>query len=508
MSLNQMDRYYRAARQFAKELNDAALPADDAERKLREQFARAGIETEKLASVYYDVTVERDWIERIEDALPHLEAAIREDRQFIKTEGNITPIERVRKVSRTSVEHLSRHSEMITHVPEEGEDLIPDKLKVFENESNYAIYENRVLYMILCYTRDFVDYRYFKISQARKECNSELEFRKSILTSDGPLKMELHYSDMTRGLNNAENTEILSRLEATSAAVAVLLSMPLMRIVAQAPMVQAPITRTNVLRMDKHFKEVVALYDYLSCYTEDGFTLERHEKVVSPFPASLQQAALEMTMYTHYLYNMHSNDMEADLEARYTQEEERRADEARKQREERLKKIFGGKNAGSISQAEFLELLSEAAVMSEEKENKIRSLLNEMDAAMSESEVQQRRVASLMGEVERSQEEAETLRKQITVTRKETASQVEEMQAKQEKAQEELLAEQERCRLLEARVLGMLEQYGVKKPNVDMTEREEFLELEKEKDAFDRFFERNWGTAKRKIRKRILWKRR
>ena len=82
------------------------------------------------------------------------------------------------------------------------------------------------------------------------------------------------------------------------------------------------------------------------------------------------------------------------------------------------------------------------------------------------------------------------------------------MQAKLTEAQEELSQQQERCRILEARILGMLEQYGVKKPEADMTEREEFLELEKEKEAFDRFFERNWGTAKRKIRKRILWKRR
>ena len=60
---------------------------------------------------------------------------------------------------------------------------------------------------------------------------------------------------------------------------------------------------------------------------------------------------------------------------------------------------------------------------------------------------------------------------------------------------------------MEARIIGMLEEYGVKKPDADMTEKEEFLELEKEKAAFDKFFERKWGVAKRKIRKRILWKR-
>ena len=507
MTQNQMDRYYRAARQFAKEMNDPAMPADDAEKKLRELFSRSGTETEKLLTVYFDVTVEQDWIERIEAALPHLEAAIREDRQFIKTEGNVTPIERVRKISRTSVEHLSRHSEMITHVPDEGEDLIPDKLNVFENESNYAIYENRVLYMVLCYTRDFVDYRYFKISQARKECRSEMDYHKSILTAQGPIKMELSYSDLTGGMKGDGNAEILARLDAIAAAVGVLLSMPLMKNVAQAPMVQAPITRTNVLRMDKHFKEVVALYDYLCNYTEDGFTLKRHENVISPFPQDMQRSVVEMSMYTSYLQNVYMNGLSRTLEERYLQEEERREAEARKRREERLRGIFHGENAEDISQEDFLELLAESTAIGEEKEEEIRKLQNHIAVAQGAAEEADRRSASLQDAVERERADAEKLRQQLSDSQKEHTSQAEEMQAKLTKAQEDLTAEKERCRILEARILGILEEYGVKKPETDMTEEEVFLELEKEKEAFDRFFERNWGQTKRKIRKRILWKR-
>ena len=42
-------------------------------------------------------------------------------------------------------------------------------------------------------------------------------------------------------------------------------------------------------------------------------------------------------------------------------------------------------------------------------------------------------------------------------------------------------------------------------PGRDMSEREEFLELEKEREAFERFYEKNWKSARKKIRKRILW---
>ena len=62
-----------------------------------------------------------------------------------------------------------------------------------------------------------------------------------------------------------------------------------------------------------------------------------------------------------------------------------------------------------------------------------------------------------------------------------------------------------RNRYLEARLIGLMEAYGIEKPVKDMTEKEAFLELEKEREAFEQFYTRNWKGAKKKIRKRILW---
>ena len=509
MSQSILDRYYRAARRFAEQLDNAGAPGSEMERKLRELFTRSGLETEKLTSVYFDVTIDEAWIERIESAMPHLEAAIREDRQFIKTEGNVTPIERVRKVSRTSVEHLSRHSEMITHVPDEGEDLIPDKLNVFENESNYAVYENRVLYMVLCYTRDFVDYRYYRISQAWKECQSEMEFRKAIQTEAGPVTFECRYSDKTNGLEEEENYNAgkLARLEAIAAGIGVLLSMPLMKNVALESMVSTPITRTNVLRMDKHFKEVVALYDYLSSYTEDGFSLERHEVNLAPFPAELEKAAVEMAMFACYLNSTFERDLLGTLEKRYLEDEEQRKEEARQRYAERVKAILGRTDVEGATEEEYRSLLAEAVSFGEEREEQIRKLRAEAETMRSDAETAELRYASMQSIMDRNRVDAEALRKQLSDTRKEGAAEADRLQAEISRVQGELETEQERIRVLEARVHGLLEEYGVKKPETDMTDREQFLELEKEREAFERYFERNWGVAKKKIRKRILWRR-
>ena len=522
MSQNVMDRYYRAARRFAEQLSEPGYDEDgsrsgsglwnggDEERKLRTLIAAAGLETEKLSSIYYDVTIDEEWIERIAAALPHLEAAIREDRQFIKTEGNVTPIERVRKVSRASVEHLSRHSEMITHVPDEGEDLIPDRLKVYENESNFAVYENRVLYMVLCYTRDFVDYRYYKIAQAWKESCSETEFRKEIRTESGPITVEMRLNDGTEGLADVEkhNAAKLARIENIAGEVAVLLDMPLMKNVALAPMVTPPITRTNILRMDTHFREVVSLYDYLSTYTGDGFSMERHENSFSPFPDEMEKEITEMVMFLSYLNGKYGRNMSEILRTRYDEEEERRAEAARALRERQLQDILQRKATGEeISAEEYQEMILAEAERRRTIEEKCESLKSETEAVKAGAANEAARADRLQEGINRCREDMATLRTQMSTDRKKSDAQAEGLQGEIERLKRELEAEKENSTLLEARIIGIYEQYGVKRSDDDMSEKEQFLRLEKEREAFDRYFERNWGVAKRKIRKKFLWRR-
>ena len=69
---------------------------------------------------------------------------------------------------------------------------------------------------------------------------------------------------------------------------------------------------------------------------------------------------------------------------------------------------------------------------------------------------------------------------------------------------QQLLEETEKSRLYHARMLGMMEQFGVSAEE-DFSNRDAFLELEKEREALERVYQRNWKKAKKKIRRRILW---
>ncbi len=499
MEMNSMDWYYRAAKRFAEE----AANAKDND-KLRALLAKCGKDTEKISNIYFDIKINEDWIEHIERAVPHLEAAIREDRQFIKTEGNVIPIERVRKVSRASVEHLSRHSEMITHVPEEGEDLIPDRLNVYENESNFAVYENRVLYMVLCYTRDFLDYRLRKINQAWSDVASEFVFQKHLRNAGREFQFELTMNDKMLG-DDEKASECRKRIESLSGNISVLLSMPLMKEVALSPMIAPPITRTNILRMDVHFKEVVALYDYLSTYTGDGFVSERHENEASPFDDSMEREVTELVLFSMYLNYKYGHNSADELEQRYQEEEQRRRDKEAEDQRKKLAMLLGTNDISDMSREELVKIISKAAESYENTCDDLRKQLRETEVWKKQAELYASREEAL---TKRIQEQQMLMSRKEQETKEQTnaAAKREQEQLRQmETLQNELSAEQEKSTLLQARIHGMTELYVGKNGSPDCSERDDFLELEKEREAFEALFQRNWKNAKKKMRKRILW---
>ena len=145
--MNQLDLYYRAFLDYRK------LTAQDKESaRQRDIVCHSNNDADKLEAIKYFCTINEDWINEIETGLVFVEKAIHEERQFIRNDGEVVPIEKTKHVDKHSVEHLSRHSEFISRMPENGgDDITPDKLYMIERDSDYAVYENRFLYMLLKY---------------------------------------------------------------------------------------------------------------------------------------------------------------------------------------------------------------------------------------------------------------------------------------------------------------------------------------------------------------------
>ena len=117
-----------------------------------------------VSAVRQHCTVKTDWIERIENAMPYVEKAVEQSRSLLRKEGDVVRIDKAKHFSKESITHLAKNSSAIKRV-EEGK-VFPEEIYVTENEDEFAIYENRFLYMVLGQLRSFVSLRLSEIKKA------------------------------------------------------------------------------------------------------------------------------------------------------------------------------------------------------------------------------------------------------------------------------------------------------------------------------------------------------
>ena len=297
--MNQLNVYYRALLKYREHtMNDRDCTSE------RNAISRVNVESDKIVLRRNICTVDTDWVDAIENGLVFIEKAIKEERQFIRSNGEVIPIEKVKNVSKSSVEHLAKHSNLITREVE-GEDLIPDQLYTVEKLNDYAVYENRFLYMLLCYLRDFITLRYNKILelsntyQGSMTMNKTVKLPKQTLTYSVNLNEERKEDRYLRKNNRAK--DIIDRIDLILKAVLAFISCPLMKLVAKAPMLKPPITKTNVLKMNNNFKQAMALYSFVVAYDKAGYSVETKITELNPFREDLADEMAESVLMASFL---------------------------------------------------------------------------------------------------------------------------------------------------------------------------------------------------------------
>ena len=232
---------------------------------------------------------------------------------------------------------------MITHVPEEGNDLVPDKIYMVEKLSDYAVYENRFLYMLLSYLHEFIMYRLEKIEKISATYDSILELDKDVTFNNQKIKYEVKITDHRENnpysIKDEKSALIIQRIRDCDQIINAMLNTDLMVQVSKSPMIKPPITKTNVLKMNNNFKNALALYDYIASYSGLGFETEEVKREFHPFNdfnASEIAEALNLTSFISYKIG---NEIEDVLNTAYEEEEERRRQQEAQKMVDRINRI-------------------------------------------------------------------------------------------------------------------------------------------------------------------------
>ncbi len=551
--MNQLDCYYRALEAYRAIVSQSRECSD-----FRSLVADAGAETDKMTITRTVCTIDEDWIEEIEKGLTFIEKALKEERQFIYSNGEVVPIEKVKHVSTESVRHLAVHSNLIGKVEEDGS-FVPDRLYTVERLNEYAVYENRFLYMLLSYLRDFVSLRYTKILDISNKydgvlvINKEAVLQKQKITYSISLHDERADDPYLRANNSAKET--IDRIDLILKSIISYLSTPIMEIAAKTPMLKPPITKTNILKMDNNFKGAVALYDYIIAYPGEGYTLEEQKTDFAPFRKELAEELTDAAAILSFLMYKHGLALEVPLKNKYEKEEQARKDEAVKRREEKLASIkkryyAAGENADEyILQLEkqikalenrFSEIermrrevyklqdkneeLLQRTADAEQRASKQELMREDADAAHAKEiedvkEIYSARIRenslkhekealALQNEAEEKitlvKEEARKAQEEARIATENMSEKVREAEEASARLAEENAKLTEKLLVCEARMKAMRAQNGLMSEEDDFTEKESFGALEKEYKAFKKFYDGQWEKTKKKIRKKYL----
>ena len=353
-------------------------------------------------------TVDEEWIHAIETGLIHIEKAIKEERQFIYSNGEVIPIEKVKHVSKDSVEHLARHADLITRV-QEGEDLIPDKLYTVERLSDYAVYENRFLYMLLCYLRDFVTIRYQKILELTNRYNGCMRVDREVVSFGRTVSVHLDMQDVRRDdpylREHNPAKELIDRMDLILKTITAFLSTPLMESAGKAAMLKPPITKTNVLKMDNNFKGAVRLYDFIIAYDKPGYTVEKKESKLSPFREDLADELAQAGAIISFLTYEYGLGLKAELKERYNEEEKRRRLEELKKKTEQLEAIGRKLKASGMTAEEYILSLEKHLRALSAETNKLESMRAEIELLKNSEKEKEARITELLSELEAVRDE-------------------------------------------------------------------------------------------------------
>ena len=548
--MKQTDLYYRAFREYRE------FTARERENQnQRRSIAASGADLDLLETVKNICVIDEEWVKEIEKGLVFVEKAIREERQFIRNDGEVVPIEKAKSTSKASVVHLARHSDYITHLPDDpNDDIIPDKIFLLEKNSDFAVYENRFLYMLLVYTRDFIKIRLDKIREARNMCHIDMRLQKDVKFGSRHIVFESRLTedrkDKAVSVWDKKNLDLYDRIEMAEHWVQALLGTSLMDQVSKVPMIKPPITKTNVLKMNHNFKMAVALYEYLSSYLGDGYSMQEVRRSFTPFSADAADEISETVLLTSFLAYKNANNLEGSLREAY--EEQRKIEEAEKAAEldakiKRLKRKIADEG---VSPEEYMMALEARCRLLEDETQKIEALSKEnaeLEAALKAkdteygsvfngvdhlvAEAQREKDANsalraafesdkemLLGEFEAQKQsyraelerEGEEYKKEcdarIAQIMRECSEKIAAAEERTEEVRRQYAELEERKTMISAELHGLRQKCGYTSDAEDYTSKERLDELEKEYIAFIRFFNGEWKKTKNRIRKELLWK--
>ena len=221
------------------------------------------------------ITRDIEWINMMEEVMPHIDSIFRSPNRFIKNEEETVKIEQAKKVSVETIKHLSKHTNLIQDIDKETGDVIPSKLLNVRKEETYDTYENRLIYTLVQNMKYFVNIRKDSLLQPISTENKEEDKNNKQLEYNAKSKLNDEEVDINVSINSKldaepkdskeRNKSLLMRIEELERKISDIESTEVYKILdkANVTLVKDPIRKTNVVLKNVHFQYAMKLWEFL-----------------------------------------------------------------------------------------------------------------------------------------------------------------------------------------------------------------------------------------------------
>ena len=219
------------------------------------------------------------WIKQIEEVIPDLNDIVSNPKRTIQTLAEVVEIEKVKKTSRESVQHLASHSQFVKTIDEEG-NVTPSKILNVYNDDFFAIYENKFIATLLRRLFIFVEKRYDYIIHQATLRDVEMLYFKNKTNIDGSeieIETKIRYSKPSLDDANEKLSKMLHRINDIRRYLRFFGNSEFMRILHRERDVRNPILQTNIIRKNPKYRNCYHLWQFINSYNESGVEIKVEE---------------------------------------------------------------------------------------------------------------------------------------------------------------------------------------------------------------------------------------
>ena len=236
-----------------------------------------------LTSNYEKIEANFEWLDIMEDTIMYIDNILRNPNRFIINEEEVVKVELARRTTVESLKHLSKHTNYIQKVEDDG-DIQPSKVLNVNKDESFNTYENRLIYTLIqnmkmyldMKEKDFVDSSTLK-DDKRCEYTAATKIGAERISVNLLIRANTNFSK-TEGEKNGMS--ISQRFEKLKLRVTDLTNMPVYVSLAKEHVAKVipPVKKTNLILKNTNFQYAMKLWDFLQANMKDNTHREKDKK--------------------------------------------------------------------------------------------------------------------------------------------------------------------------------------------------------------------------------------